>query len=132
VNALLAAAAGAAAALPLFALLARSRPPLPRGRALARGAVLLPAACLEEVVWRLGALAAARPLAGPAVALALSSAGFALAHLRQAGPLSVRVHLVTGHVFGGVFLATGALLGAIAAHATYNLLVAAALEHPPP
>lgn len=125
-------ATGAGAALALFVALARRWPPLPRGRALVRGTLLLPAACVEEAVWRLGALASARPLAGPAVALSLSSLGFALAHLRQAGSLSVRVHLVTGHVFGAVFLVTGALLGAVVAHATYNLLVAAAVERAPP
>jgi membrane protease YdiL (CAAX protease family) len=127
VNAAVACAAGAAAAVPLFAALARTRPSLPTRHALLQGLALLPAACLEEVVWRLGALGAARPLLGTAAALSASSLGFAVAHLRQAGALSVRVHLLTGHVFGGIFLATGALVAAIAAHATYNVLVASAV-----
>lgn len=124
--------AGCVAAAALFAVLARTRPVLPRRRAVAQGIALLPAACIEELVWRLGALGSARPLAGPIAALSLSSLGFALAHFGQAGTLSVRVHFVTGSVFGGVYLATGTLLAAVAAHATYNLLVAAAVERRAP
>jgi membrane protease YdiL (CAAX protease family) len=123
---------GAVVGAALFCGLARERPTLPRRRALAHSVVLVPAACVEEVVWRLGALGALRPLTGPVAALSLSSAGFALVHWRQAGTLSVRVHLVTGSAFGAAFLLTGMLTVAIAAHATYNVLVAAAVERGPP
>jgi membrane protease YdiL (CAAX protease family) len=119
---------GAGLGAALFSALARERPPLPRSRALVRGVVLVPSACVEEVVWRLGALGALRPLAGPVAALSLSSLGFALVHWRQAGSLSLRVHLVTGTAFGLSFLVTGMLSVAITAHAAYNLLVAAAVD----
>lgn len=116
----------------LFCAVARGRPAVPRGRALSRGALLVPWACVEELVWRFGALGALRPLTGPVAALSLSSAGFALAHWRQAGTLSLRVHFLTGATFGCAFLLTGMLSAAIAAHASYNVLVAAAVERGPP
>ena len=53
----------------------------------------------------------------PILALAGSSLGFAFAH-RARG-----LHLGTGAVFGGVYLATGALAACIVAHWTYNVLL---------
>ena len=55
---------------------------------------------------------------GPIVALAGSTLGFAFAHRARPG-----LHLGTGAVFGGVYLATGALAACIAAHWTYNVLL---------
>jgi len=61
-------------------------------------------------------------------AFAASTAGFALAHAGPQGGRGVAVHAVTGGVFGGVFIATGSLLAAVAAHGGYNLLVLLAVE----
>ncbi len=97
--------------------------------ALARGAetpdrrLLVPAlgaGATEEVVWRWGVLAGAAPALGWAAALALSTWGFALRHTRSE---NLAAYLVLGASFGGVFLATGRLVAAIAAHAGYNALV---------
>jgi membrane protease YdiL (CAAX protease family) len=98
-------------------------------RRLARRAVLLTvlAAC-EEALWRWGALRTLAPAVGAGAALALTSLAFALAHVTQRGLRSVRVHVLTGSVFGGLYLASGSLVAPVAAHAGYNVLVAAALE----
>jgi membrane protease YdiL (CAAX protease family) len=53
------------------------------------------------------------------VALAGSSVVFAAVHRRRRA-----THVLTGAVFGGAYLATGALGAAIAAHWIYNALVA--------
>jgi ABC-2 type transport system ATP-binding protein len=58
----------------------------------------------------------------------VSTVGFAAAHVGAQGRRGALVHLVTGTVFGTVFLATGSLLAAISAHASYNLLVVLAVE----
>ena len=97
-------------------------------RAFARGVdrpprrLLLPAAAgavSEEIVWRWGVLAGSAPYVGWGGALALSSAGFAGTHTRTA----TLAYLLIGGTFGAVFLATGRLVAAIAAHGAYNLLV---------
>src|SRR5262249_30740830 len=72
----------------------------------------------EELLWRrllLGELL----IAGPVAALALSSAGFAIAHRRAR-----LLHVGTGSAFGALYLATGLLSASIAAHWAYNALVA--------
>ena len=74
----------------------------------------------EEVVWGWGALAGAAPAVGWVGALALSTWCFALRHTRSEDLVA---YLVLGASFGGVFLATGRLVAAIAAHAGYNPLV---------
>ena len=89
-------------------------------------ALLALCAANEEVLWRrvlLGELL----FAGPAAALALSSAGFALAHRRAR-----LLHIGTGSAFAGVYLATGFLGASIAAHWAYNVLVGGLLERRPP
>ncbi len=116
---------GVLAGAALFALLAGARSrrlPACRPRRLLgrRGVVLVARAAVEEVAWRgflLGALAA--PL-GWLPALAVSSAGFACAHGGGRGRL---VHLLTGGVFGALYLASGRLAAAVAAHVVYNALV---------
>ena len=79
--------------------------------------LLVLAAASEEIVWRrvvLGELLRAGPLA----AAAGSTLGFALVHrARQA------LHLGTGAAFAGLYLATGVLAAAIAAHFVYNVLL---------
>jgi membrane protease YdiL (CAAX protease family) len=108
-------AAGLAVALALYSTFARGAQRPPRS-------LLVPAAAgavSEEIVWRWGVLAGTAPYLGWAGALALSSAGFAGRHTRTA----TVAYLVMGGAFGGVFLVTGRLAAAIAAHGGYNLLV---------
>ncbi len=76
-------------------------------------------ATVEEAVWRrllVGALAGAAGLGTAALA---STVAFAATHRR--GRLA---HLVTGGTFCGIYVATGRLAAAVAAHVAYNLLVA--------
>ena len=120
-----AAVAGAAGGLGLYLAVARHRPYVPPlvPAALAACAMLVVSAASEEVVWRrvvLGELLRAGPLA----ALAGSTLGFALVHrTRQC------LHLGTGAAFGGLYLVTGALAAAIAAHSSYNVLLLMLAEH---
>jgi membrane protease YdiL (CAAX protease family) len=113
--------AGVVAGALLYATVAKRRPALPLQLpgTLARCFVLGLAAANEEVLWRrviLGELLHS----GAAAALAGSTLGFALAHRARPG-----LHLGTGFVFGGLYLATGALGACIAAHLTYNLCLLA-------
>jgi membrane protease YdiL (CAAX protease family) len=107
---------GLGAAVLLYAALARGRGPAP-ARPLA---LALAAAVSEEVVWRWGVLAATAPRVGWAAAVALAATGFAYRHTRGAGLVT---YLLLGAAFGAVFVATGRLAAAIAAHAGYNTLV---------
>jgi hypothetical protein len=84
-------------------------------------------ATIEEIFWRWFVLGRAAVLVGAAPALVVSTVGFALAH-RYAGWDAVAVHLLTGAVFGGVYLVAGGLWPAVVAHIVYNLLVDAAVE----
>jgi membrane protease YdiL (CAAX protease family) len=87
--------------------------------------VLAGRAAVEELAWRgflLGALAAPLGLAG---ALGVTSAAFALAHAGVRGRMRL-VHVLTGGVFGGLYLASGRLAAAVAAHVVYNALVVTA------
>ena len=114
----------------LFAGLARRRIPssalaaVPRRRLLSRSVVLCVTSTREEAIWRGLVLGVLLTTFGRIGALALSTTLFALAHVRRQGRRAVR-HLATGLVFGGTYLVTGRLLGAIAAHGTYNVLVGA-------
>lgn len=101
----------------------RLRPPLPRRRSLGGSLVLLGRAVGEEVAWRGFLLGAVERRLPPLVALAATSALFAAAHANVRGPQRL-VHVATGLVFGGVYLLTGRLAAAVAAHAAYNGLVA--------
>jgi len=124
-------AAGCVTGLALFYALAGPGAPaglagLPTRRLAARGFVLVAKSAQEEALWRalvLGALVA--PL-GRLGALAGSSALFAAAHLSRQGR-AASVHVLTGSAFGAVYLATGRLHAAIAAHGTYNVLVGASV-----
>lgn len=121
---------GVLAGAGLFAAVSRRPPLLRRSRTAVgtvwRHALLGLSAAAEELVWRRALLGELLPL-GPAVALAVSSAGFAAAHRRRR-----LLHLGTGAVFGGVYLATGLLLAGIAAHWAYNVFVAALVQREPP
>ena len=127
----LALAAGLISGAALFVAASRRRPSFLRRRTrksvvVGRQLFLGLCAANEELLWRrllLGELL----VTGPVVALALSSAGFAIAH-RQARVL----HAVTGSTFGAVYLATGFVGASIAAHWAYNTLVAGLFERGPP
>jgi membrane protease YdiL (CAAX protease family) len=116
--------AGVAAGMLLYVAVPRRRPyvPPPVPAALAAGCILVIAAASEEVVWRrvvLGELLRA----GPVAAAAGSTLGFALVHRTRQS-----LHLGTGATFAGLYLATGALAAAIAAHWAYNVLLLSLAE----
>lgn len=126
-------AIGLVAAAGLFTGLARSHVPLRSARrraptVIARGAFFAVRSASEEVLWRWFVLGSLAPAFGAGGALVASTAGFAAAHMGAQGRRGAAVHLVTGTVFGTVFLSTGSLLAAISAHASYNLLVVLAVE----
>src|SRR5579884_232681 len=83
---------------------------------------------VEEVAWRGYVLALLVPPVGRAGALALSSGLFALAHGDVRGRRKL-VHVATGGVFGGVYLATGRLEAAALAHVAYNCSVVLAVAN---
>ncbi|HSX21385.1 MAG TPA: CPBP family intramembrane glutamic endopeptidase [Gaiellaceae bacterium] len=114
-GAALSTAAGVAVAVALYLVFARSTARPPRRLALpaAVGAVN------EEIVWRWGALAGTAPYISWPGAFALSTVVFAGTHTRTA----TFAYIIIGGAFAAVFLATGQLIAAIAAHGTYNLLV---------
>jgi membrane protease YdiL (CAAX protease family) len=129
-------AIGSFVGLGVVLLLARGRvhvsawTSLPACRALSRSVVLSVRSASEEVVWRglgLGLLAPA----GLAVALLASSALFAAAHVQRLGRRAA-AHLGLGLAFGGIYVFTGSLGAAIAAHATYNIVLGLALLAEPP
>jgi ABC-2 type transport system ATP-binding protein len=117
----------------LFAGLSGGRVPIrvfrrERAAALtARGGYLVLRSAVEEIVWRGLGIGALAPLIGTLPALVLTTVGFAASHVPKLGRSSV-THLLTGAVFGGLYLVGGGLAAPIAAHATYNLLIAFALE----
>ena len=119
----LALAAGAGAGVALFTVVLRRRAAPLRGAATAPATLAFLAlfALDEEVIWR--RLVLGEALRGGAIAaVAASAVAFALMHrVRQA------THLVTGVAFGCTYVLTGSLAASVAAHWTYNALVAAAL-----
>jgi membrane protease YdiL (CAAX protease family) len=78
----------------------------------------------EEIIWRgylFERLAPLRRAGGAAAVLMVSTALFALAHYADQGWSGVQQALVTGLVFGGVFLATGRLWTGMIAHALFDV-----------
>lgn len=124
-------AAGVVSGAALFLVLAGGWVPaglglVPRRRLAARSFLIIGKSTQEEAFWRalvLGALVA--PI-GRLGALALSTVLFACAHLPRQGRAAA-AHLLSGLAFGAVYLATGRLIAAIAAHAAYNVLVGTSL-----
>jgi membrane protease YdiL (CAAX protease family) len=121
---------GAAAGITLFTAALRRPPalarPFPRATAVCKGVFLALCAANEEVLWRWVLLGELLRL-GPVPAVAISSAGFAIAH-----PRARALHLLTGATFGLVYVGTGVLAASIAAHWVYNALVASGAERAPP
>jgi ABC-2 type transport system ATP-binding protein len=121
------------AACLLFTLLARELPGrrIPSRRRVrffaVKGTYLTLTSGVEEVFWRWLVLGGLAPLVGVGPAFVASTAGFALAHGVKRRDVTA-VHLLTGAVFGAVFVGTGRIEAAVATHALYNLLVLAALE----
>ena len=119
---------GALAGVALFAGIERRLPRVPappvRGRRvwLAKYAVLLLWAAVEETFWRWFVLAEAVRAVPPAAALAAVSVAFAASHRAHR-----RLHVATGLALGAAFLA-GGLAAAWAAHAAYNVSVSATAE----
>jgi ABC-2 type transport system ATP-binding protein len=113
---------GLAAGVCLAAVLGRGRVTRP---AAALVAVLVVVGGSEEVLWRGFALARLAPAVGSVPALVLTTAGFAASHYPGLRGRGVLTHTVTGSVFGAVFIVTGSLAAAVAAHGSYNLLVVA-------
>jgi membrane protease YdiL (CAAX protease family) len=116
-------AVGVGIGMLLFSLLGRPGPlalPTPRLVALASAV-----AATEEVVWRWGVVAGALPLVGAVGALAAGSVGFAFGHVPMRAVHRLPPYLAVGAAFGIVFLVTGRLAAAIAAHCAYNTLVLA-------
>jgi membrane protease YdiL (CAAX protease family) len=122
---------GATAGLGLVVLLARRLPPSPRverGRlrlVALKAAVIALGSWAEEILWRWCAIGALAPAIGVVPAYVASTTGFALAH---AGRRARRTHLLTGACFGAVYLATGRIAAAVAAHLAYNLTVLLSVE----
>jgi len=76
----------------------------------------------EEVVFRFAGISAIYALTGSLIlGVALSSVGFGLAHIYQ-GAGAALIHILGGAILAFAFF-TGGLLAAIAAHATYNLII---------
>ena len=92
---------------------------------MARTVLLTVKSAEEEALWRGVVLGHLALLLGRAGALAVSTALFGAAHVRRQRTAAV-AHIATGSVFGVVYLATGRLVAAVAAHGAYNLLVGAA------
>jgi ABC-2 type transport system ATP-binding protein len=112
----------------IFVVLARRRIPaaavaaLPRRRLVARSVVLTAKSAQEEALWRALALGLLVGPLGRLAAISATTVLFAAAHVHRQGRAAA-VHLVTGTAFGAVYVVTGRLVAAVAAHATYNVLV---------
>lgn len=118
----IAAALGLVAGAVLFAALARRRLSWPV-LAPSVGLVLVVGAGAEEVVWRWFALSEVASRLGAALAIALTSLAFAVVHRNRSFG-----HVIAGCVFGLLFVLTGTVVGAWAAHAAYNVLVAGSIR----
>jgi membrane protease YdiL (CAAX protease family) len=122
---------GALTGIGLVLVLARGLPPplrVDRARiplVSLKGGVLALGSGAEEVIWRWFAIGSLTPAVGVIGAYVASTIGFAAAHVGRRAAL---VHLLTGASFGAVYLATGRLAAAAAAHVAYNLRVLLAVE----
>lgn len=111
-----------------FAVLARRRiraaavAALSRRRLAARSLVLTAKSTQEEALWRAVLLGFLIDPFGRLVAVGATTVLFAAAHVHRQGRAAA-AHLATGAAFGVVYIVTGRLVAAVAAHATYNVLV---------
>lgn len=123
VSPLAAAVAGLLIGAVLFALLARHHfrllvTPVSVAAALVVAAVGMS----EEATWRAFALARLAPIAGLWPAAAMTTACFAATHVPALRVRGATVQLLTGAVFGTLFVATGSLVACALAHGSYNIL----------
>src|SRR5690606_22219082 len=100
--------------------------------ALRLALVLLPAALWEELLARGYLFSTLRERWGSPVALVVTSVGFGLLHLENAGAnlQAVAQVIFAGFWLGGILLATGSLYAAWLAHAAWNWTMAALLHAP--
>ena len=118
---------GTLVGLLLFSVLARRLlPPRVDARVAVAAPLVLLRAAAEEALWRWGVLLALSPAVGLGGATGLSSAGFAAAHGVRQTPRQFASRAAAGGAFALVFVASGRLEAAVAAHAVYNALVVAA------
>lgn len=118
-------AAGCGCGVALFVLLAQRRPRLPGG-GVSLSAHLGLRAAHEEALWRGGLPLLLVPLVGRGTAIVAGVVAFAFAHAPTQG-VRAAVHLFTGGAFSVLALGPG-LPAAMAAHASYNVLIGAALR----
>jgi ABC-2 type transport system ATP-binding protein len=107
----------------LFAVLARHRPrmlvtPISIGAAF----VVAGVGMSEEATWRAFVLARLAPVAGLWPAAAVTTVGFAATHVPALRMRGAIVQVLTGAVFGSLFVATGSLVACALAHGAYNVL----------
>ncbi len=112
------AAAGAALALALLAV--GGVPARLSGRLADRVIGTIFQSAFEEILWRGFLLRAFSASYGGATGFILATVAFAIAHASQ-GWSALGVHLLTGALFGGVFVLSHDLLAAICAHVAYNV-----------
>lgn len=84
--------------------------------------MLFASAAIEEAVWRGGLFAALLERHGVAFALVVSTAAFALFHVREQRWLAL-MQLITGAAFACAYYLTGNLATAVVMHGTFNVLV---------
>lgn len=119
-------AGGALAGIVLFALLTRGGFPPATAFAASWAQILAIAgigAC-EEIIWR-GWLFSLASQAGWIAAFVVTTIGFAAMHAFTQAQRGIATHLVTGSVFGALRILTGSTAASIAAHALYNVFIAA-------
>lgn len=110
--------------------------PAPPGSSLAAAAIsmanLLPAAFGEELLLRGYIFAVLREALGSRWTLISTSVVFGLIHMANPGAdaQSVSIVMFAGFFLGSIFLATGSLYAATAAHFVWNWFMAAALHTP--
>jgi membrane protease YdiL (CAAX protease family) len=118
---------GLASGVGLYVAVTRGCPRLPRWRSSAAVGVATQGffgllAANEEILWRRVVLGELLEL-GPIAAVLGSTVGFAVMHRSRR-----RLQLVTGAVFGALYLSTGVLAASMAAHWVYNALVGTLVE----
>jgi membrane protease YdiL (CAAX protease family) len=98
--------------------------------ALQLSLLLLPAALYEELLARGYVFAALREWLGPATAVGLTSIGFGLLHVPNAGsaPLAIAVVTLAGVYLAAVLVATRSLYAAWLAHWAWNWILAVVLH----
>ena len=122
-----AAALGILVGLALFTALSFARPHF----LFAPAAVVV--ACVgmsEEMIWRGFALGRIAPASGSVVAVVVTTVAFAATHVPLLRLRGAAVQLLTGSVFGTLFVGTGSVLACVVAHATYNLVAVAGRGSP--